>query len=162
MYSRFCARLSKALLGIAALLLVAVILSVQWQVFGRYILNDSPTWAESLALLLVLYVTAFGAAVGVRDGSHVGFETVAMMLPPAGQKVLLVICHAFVAAFGAFMAHAGWTWSSAKWGEIKPMLGVPDALDYLPLVVTGALILLFSIEHILAVLQGRKVEPSWN
>ena len=33
---------------------------VRWQVFGRYVLNDTPTWAESLALLLVLYVTMFG------------------------------------------------------------------------------------------------------
>jgi TRAP-type C4-dicarboxylate transport system permease large subunit len=38
--------------------LIAVILSVQRQVFGRYVMNDTPTWAEALALLLVLF-TAF-------------------------------------------------------------------------------------------------------
>ena len=43
--------------------------------FGRYVLNDTPTWAESLALVLVLYVTMLGAAVGVRDAGHIGLES---------------------------------------------------------------------------------------
>jgi TRAP-type C4-dicarboxylate transport system permease small subunit len=42
------------------------------QVFGRYVLNDTPSWAESTALVLVLYVTMFGAAVGVRDAGISG------------------------------------------------------------------------------------------
>ena len=55
-------------LGIAGM--IALICAVTWQVFGRYVLNDTPTWAESLALLLVLYVTMLGTAVGVRCRAH--------------------------------------------------------------------------------------------
>src|SRR5262249_50048614 len=40
--------------------LLAIVVVVAWQVFGRYVLNDTPTWAESLALVLVLYVTMLG------------------------------------------------------------------------------------------------------
>jgi hypothetical protein len=60
--------------AVAGLLLIVAV--VAWQVFGRYVLNDTPTWAESLALVLVLYVTMFGAAVGVRDAGHIGLESV--------------------------------------------------------------------------------------
>jgi TRAP-type C4-dicarboxylate transport system permease small subunit len=42
------------------------------------------------------------------------------------------------------------------------MLGVPDSVDYIPLIVAGALIVLFSIEHIVALVRGTKVEPAWN
>ena len=52
MYTRFCAALSKLSLVLAVIGLIAVILCVQWQVIGRYIFNDTPTWAEALALLL--------------------------------------------------------------------------------------------------------------
>ena len=40
------------------------------------VLNDTPTWAEALAMLIVLFVTAFGLAVGVRDAGHIGLESI--------------------------------------------------------------------------------------
>ncbi len=49
--------------------------------FGRYVLNDTPTWAESTALVLILYVTMFGAAVGVRDAGHIGLESLLILAP---------------------------------------------------------------------------------
>ena len=44
----------------------------------------------------------------------------------------------------------------------KPMLPVPDGIDYVPVIIAGALIVLFSIEHIVAILRGVEVEPAWN
>ena len=162
MYTRLCAALSKLCLMLAVVGLIAVILCVQWQVFGRYIMNDTPTWAEALALLLVLFVTAFGLAVGVRDAGHIGLESMVALLPEAWQRRIELVIHALVGLFGALMAYGGWSWALAKWTEKKPMLPVPDGIDYVPLVIAGVLIVLFSIEHILANLQGNEVEPAWN
>ncbi len=161
MYTRFCAALSKLCLMLAVVLLIAVIVSVQWQVFGRYVLNDTPTWAEALALLLVLFVTAFGLAVGVRDAGHVGLESMVAMLPTVWQRRVELLIHALVGLFGALMTYGGWVWASAKWNEKKPMLPVPDGIDYVPLMIAGVLIVLFSIEHILANVRGIEVKPSW-
>ena len=35
-------------------------------------------------------------------------------------------------------------------------------MRYAPLVLSGALIVLFSIEHIIALLRGEEVVPSWH
>src|SRR6476620_7357726 len=70
--TRFCAPLAKLLLMVAVVGLMAIVACVSFQVFGRYIMNDTPTWAEALALVLVIWVTMFGAAVGVRDAGHIG------------------------------------------------------------------------------------------
>ena len=43
-----------------------------------------------------------------------------------------------------------------------PNLGLPEAVRYVPLVLSGVLIVLFSIEHIIALLRGEEVEPSWH
>ena len=51
--------------------------------FGRYVLNDTPIWAESTALVLILYVTMLGAAVGVRDAGHIGLESLLILAPDA-------------------------------------------------------------------------------
>ena len=162
MYTRICATLSRLSLVLASIGLIAVILCVQWQVFGRYVMNDTPTWAEALAMLLVLFVTAFGLAVGVRDAGHIGLESMVALLTEAWQRRIELLIHALVGLFGGFMVYGGWIWAAAKWHEKKPMLPVPDGIDYVPLIIAGVLIVLFSIEHILANLQGKVVEPAWN
>lgn len=161
-YSRFCAFLSKASLMFAVAMLIAIIVCVQYQVVGRYVFNDTPTWAEGLALQLVLYVTALGVAVGVRDAGHIGLDSLLVLLPDALRLKAEVLIHALTALFGGIMAWSGWTWTTLKWSDIKPMMGVPVGLDYLALVVAGLLIVLFSIEHIVALLRGEEVVPAWN
>ena len=161
-YTRFCAALSKASLMLAVVGLILIILSVQFQVVGRYVFNDTPTWAESLALQLVLYVTALGVAVGVRDAGHIGLESIVALLPERWRLRLEVVIHGLVGSFGALMVTSGWMWTRLKWHDLKPMLGVPVGLDYLALVISGVLIVLFSIEHIVALLRGEDVMPAWN
>lgn len=162
MYTRLCALLSKAALVLAVIGLIGVVLCVQYQVIGRYVFNDTPTWAEALSMLLVLYVTAFGLAVGVRDAGHIGLESFVSLLPDVWQRRIEYLIHALVGLFGALMVYGGWVWTKAKWDEVKPMLGVPDAVDYIPLVIAGILIVMFSVEHILALRDGTVVEPAWN
>lgn len=162
MYTRLCAALSRLSLVLAIIGLLAVVVCVQWQVFGRYVMNDTPTWAEALAMLLVLFVTAFGLAVGVRDAGHIGLESLVALLPEHWQRRIELLIHGLIGVFGVLMVQSGWLWASAKWTEKKPMLPVPDGIDYVPLVIAGVLIVLFSIEHILANLQRRRVEPAWN
>ncbi len=48
MYTKFCAGLSRLSLMLAVAGLIAVVLCVQYQVIGRYIFNDTPTWAEAM------------------------------------------------------------------------------------------------------------------
>jgi TRAP-type C4-dicarboxylate transport system permease small subunit len=161
-FTRLCAALSKGALVLAIIGLIALILCVQYQVIGRYLLNDTPTWAEALALLLVSYVTALGVAVGVRDAGHIGLESIISLLPERLRLKLEILVHALVGLFGALMLQSGWLWTSMKWSERKPMLPVPAGMDYLPLVIAGALILLFSVEHIIALWRGTVVEPAWH
>jgi TRAP-type C4-dicarboxylate transport system permease small subunit len=98
----------------------------------------------------------------VRDAGHIGLESLVVLLPEKWQHRIEILIHALVGFFGVLMVQGGWLWMSAKWGEKKPMLPVPDGIDYLPIVIAGALIVLFSIEHIIALLKGEEVVPSWH
>ena len=162
MYTRLCAFIARTCLKLGVGGLVLLVCAVLYQVIGRYIFNDTPTWAEALSMLLVLFVTAFGLAVGVRDAGHIGLESMVALLLDRWRRRIELLIHALVGLFGFLMAQGGWMWASAKWGEKKPMLPVPDGIDYVPVVIAGVLIVLFSIEHILALLRGEEVVPSWN
>lgn len=162
MFTRMCAMISKVSLMLAVAGLIAIVVCVQYQVVGRYVFNDTPTWAEALSLLLVLYVTALGVAVGVRDAGHIGLESMAAMLPEKMRLKLEILIHLCVGVFGVLMVQNGYLWTALKWNDKKPMLSIPSGMDFLPLVIAGVLIVLFSIEHIVALLQGKEVVPAWN
>ena len=124
--------------------------------------THAPTGAGALALRRGRCVTAIGLAVGVLGAGHIGLESRVALLPPAWQRRAELLIHALVGLFGALMVKGGWVWASAKWSEKKPMLPVPDGIDYVPVMIAGTLIVLFSIEHFIATWQGKTVEPAWN
>ncbi|MDD0808708.1 TRAP transporter small permease [Curvibacter sp. RS43] len=162
MYSQICRRLARACMWLGIAGIVALIGAVSWQVIGRYVLNNTPTWAESLSLLLVLYVTMLGTAVGVRDAGHIGLESFLVLAPEKVRLKMEMLIHVLVALFGAAMA-----WSCAElaisvWEYRLPTLWISEGWKYVPATVAGALIVLFSIEHLIALAQGRELEPSWG
>lgn len=161
-FTRLCAAVARGCLKAGVAGLVLLLAAVIWQVFGRYVLNDTPTWAESSALLLVLYVTMLGCAVGVRDAGHIGMELLGPVLPARWVMPLEIAVHALTLLFGAAMA---WNCAvlllSVRTYSI-PTLGISEAWRYVPLVAAGVLIVLFSIEHIVALRRGIDVERAWH
>src|SRR5436190_22675714 len=100
----FNATVSRWCMYIAVAGLIGIVSTVAWQVFGRYVLNDTPTWAESMALVLILYVTMLGAAVGVRDAGHIGLESLLILVPESLRLKLEIVIHLLVGSFGLVMA----------------------------------------------------------
>lgn len=142
--------------------LLVIVGVVFYQVFGRYVLNSSPTWTEGVAMVLILYVTLMGAAVGVRDAGHIGLDSLLVLLPDQTRRAIELVIYLLVIVFGAAMVYNGWLLASTVASYRIPNLGWPESVRYLPLVISGGLSVLFSIEHIAAILCGTEVEPSWN
>jgi TRAP-type transport system small permease protein len=161
LYTRFCAALSRICMALGVAGLVMLIACVAYQVFGRYVLNRTPTWAESLALVVVLYVTMFGTAVGVRDAGHIGLESMLVLAPDWLRSKMELLIHVLVAVFGAVMAWNCGILVDSVWSYRLPTLGISEGWRYVPAVIAGVLIVLFSIEHIIALLRGTEVEPTW-
>jgi TRAP-type transport system small permease protein len=160
--TRTLALIAKCCLVIAVVGLVAIIVAVATQVFGRYVLNDTPTWAEALAMVLVLYVTMLGAAVGVRDAGHIGMESLLVLVPEKIRHKLELVIHALVALFGVLMAWNGVILAHSVMSYNIPTLGIPEGLNHVPVALAGVLITLFSIEHIIALVRGEEVVPAWH
>jgi TRAP-type C4-dicarboxylate transport system permease small subunit len=160
--TRFNARLARACMMACVAGLLVIVAIVAFQVFGRYVMNDSPTWTENLALVLILYVTLIGAAVGVRDAGHIGMESLLVLVPEAPRKYLEMLIHALVAVFGVAMVYNGWVLGEAVAGYKLPNIGLSEAVRYAPLVISGFLIVLFCIEHLIALVRNEEVAPAWH
>ena len=77
------------------------------------------------------------------------------------DRIELVI-HVCILLFGAAMAYNGWILGKSVMHYKIANLNLSEAVRYVPLSLSGILIVLFSIEHIIALLRGEEVEPSWH
>ncbi|MGN6827033.1 TRAP transporter small permease [Paucibacter sp. M5-1] len=162
MYTRFCAALARLCLRVGVGGMVLLVIAVLYQVIGRYVLNDTPTWAESAAVMLVLYVTMLGMAVGVRDAGHIGLESFLVLASDGVRRKMEFLIHGLVLVFGVVMAWNCALLALSVWNYKIPTLGISEAFKYAPPALAGALVTLFSLEHLLALLSDRDVEPSWH
>jgi TRAP-type C4-dicarboxylate transport system permease small subunit len=142
--------LARATIAIAAFSLCALVLILAWQVFGRYVLNDSPGWTEPLALTLMSVAALFGAAVAVRLETHFNFPTLVEMSPPPVRAALKALSRLISLAFGAALAFYGGFLMLDSWDV--PMAGapLPEGISFIGLCLGGALMALFAFERLIS------------
>ena len=146
--SRVMAALASSATALACVALVGMTLVEAWQVYARYVLNNSPSWTEPVALLLMSVAMMFGAAAGVRSESHFGFFIALHVAPPKVRLVLLSVSRLVVTAIGLVLAFWGTVLLLDDWGT--PMAGapLPQGLVFLPIGLGGLLIALFALERL--------------
>lgn len=160
--ARVLSRVSTVALWLAGTGLVAMTLIVGWQVFTRYVLNWSNAWTEPAAILLMSWFIFLGAAVGIRENYHLGFDVLLYVLPRSSKRVLRSISDVVVIAFAGGMIYYGLQLVALGWPARMPSLGFPEGVKYLPVVVGGALIILFALERLLLRWSGIEVDADVN
>ena len=148
-FSRALDILSALTVGLAGIALVGLVAMMGWLVFGRYVLNDTPTWIERAATLAILAIAMPVAAVGVRERFHLSVLGVREALPSAVQRWLAVGCDALMGLFGAGMAWWSWELVGTVANFRIPLLGISQGWTYAPMVLGGALMVLYAIEQVL-------------
>ena len=140
--------IAAVVIAIAAIALVGLVLVQSWQVFTRYVLNDSPSWTEPVTLLLLATAMGMGAAAGVHTNRHFGFYLLHDHLRPGARKLIDVLVALVIIGIGLTMA-----W----WGAILLVDGLdiraagarlPQSINYLPLSAGGALMALFALNRL--------------
>ncbi len=156
------ARLSRWTMYLACVCLVGLLSVVIYGVVLRYVFNNAPPYVEQLALLLVVSVAMFGATAGVRDAGHIGLDSLVKALPDAVQFWCKALVHVLIMVFALALLLGGWLMAVSTHSSTIPTLGISEAMRYVPVLVAGVLITLFSIEHLSAQFTGKKVTPSWH
>jgi TRAP-type C4-dicarboxylate transport system permease small subunit len=153
-------RLSTLALWLSGTGLVAMTLIVGWQVFTRYVLNWSNAWTEPAAIQLMSWFIFLGAAVGVRESFHLGFDVLLYVLPKGSKRALRTVSDVVVIGFSLGMIVYGMNLVILSWPARMPSLGIPEGSKYLSVVAGGALILLFTLERIALRFSGVDVDKN--
>ena len=131
----------------AALVLMTIIFG--WLVFGRYVLNSTPTWVEQVSLLLVVYIGFLGASVGVHRKTHLGVSVFREMSPKPVQRLFDFMSYSILAVFGLVMVVYGYKLTVFKWTTDIPLIHVSEGWRSLPILLSGIFVFLSSIGHLI-------------
>jgi TRAP-type C4-dicarboxylate transport system permease small subunit len=132
--------------GTALVLISAVI---PWAVYTRYVLNSAASWPEPAAVLLTIVLTFIGSAACYRRRQHMNLSYVVVMLPAPLRAAAELLAELLVAAMALFFAVYGAKLVAATaHNTIADFPWLSVGVTYLPIPISGAVLLLFVIERI--------------
>ena len=146
-------RLSLWVSGTAMVVLTVIF---GWLVFGRYVLNATPTWVEQVSLLLVILIGFVGASTGVHERSHLGVSFFRDIAPRPLQRAMDFLVYLIMAVFGSIMMVQTYKLVLFKWSTEIPLINVPEGLRAVPLTFCGAACLIYSVGHLIRFFLDRK------
>lgn len=124
-------------LGLTAISFAAVI----W----RYGFNSSLIWSEELTRYMFVWVVFLGAAIGVRQRTHIAVDLSLGRLGPRGDAVLTWIERLATLAFAGFVAVPGWTFVVVGMGNRSAAMEIPMGLVYAAPVVGSLLMVVYAL-----------------
>ena len=141
---RYC-QLIRVVMVISLALMVVLVLG---NVFLRYAFNSGITVSEELSRWLFVWVTFLGTIVAMKEGAHLGTDTLISRLPLSGQKVCFLLAH-------IAMLFACWLLFQGSWDQVlinidttSPVMEISMAWILacgLVLSVSGAVILISQV-----------------
>lgn len=155
-------RLSRWAMWVASACVIGLVIDVDYGVIMRYGFHEAPPFMEEVALLLSIAVAMFGASAGVRDAGHIGVDSLVGLLPEKLRFWVGVGAGSLTGLFALCMLVGSSMMVHETHEHTIPTLGISEAYRYVPPIIAGVLIIMFSIEHLIAMFKNEKVVSSWH
>jgi TRAP-type C4-dicarboxylate transport system permease small subunit len=130
---------------IATILLFIMLVITFCQVVLRYVFNNPTSWAGEFTLVMLIWFGFISIAIGVWEKKHMAIEFLYNKFNKLGRKILVVIHQILMAGFSALMVYYGFQLIMNAAGKIMPASQISRTLLYIPLLLSGILIFLYSI-----------------
>jgi C4-dicarboxylate transporter DctQ subunit len=118
-----------SLMGAATLVIFAAVL--HRSLSGVPLIQDAMvrldvSWAQELCIYMFVWMAKFGAAYGVRQGTHVGVDVLVRKLPPSKARWLVLFGLAGGAVFTGIVGTlgAGFVWDNGAHYAFFHLLGI--------------------------------------
>lgn len=142
-------RFVETVLVIIFALLVADVL---WQVFGRYVLNASPSFTEEFARFALIWLSVLGAAYLSGQKAHLAMDFLLQKLNEEDKKARLKIIEGFVLVFALVVMVIGGgnlVYTTLLLGQLSPAMSISLGLVYIIIPISGLLMIFYALYHIL-------------
>ncbi|HUF80545.1 MAG TPA: TRAP transporter small permease [Burkholderiales bacterium] len=136
-------------------MLLAICIIVFAGVFFRYFLHIGLGWTEELARYLQIWMTFVGATVAVKRWAHFQLTLIQQWIPTGAGLFTRVFAIAVVMALAAMLVKNGVDITRVAWNQSSPVMGWRIGYLYLIAPISGTLMLLFCVRHLVAAVRAR-------
>jgi len=105
-------------------------LAVSAQFFTRYVLNDSFTWTEEVAIYFNVVVVFLGSALCVRLDRHIQVDFLYRYLPVSIGRALATIVDLIRICFLAFLSFLTWRFIGIVGNDTMATIEIPKTIPY--------------------------------
>jgi TRAP-type C4-dicarboxylate transport system permease small subunit len=125
---------------ILILLMVGLTVIVAMAVIYRKVLEDSLSWYDEVASIMLIWITYYGAALAALRRKHIGFDGFLLSLPERPRLVAFIISEALIIGFFALFAYGGWLVFQVVAGDnLISLTWVPQQLPHSVIPIGGML-----------------------
>lgn len=121
--------------------MVAMVIMVFGNVVLRYVFNSGITVSDEMSRYCFIWLTYLGAMVAMREGGHLGVDTLIKHLGLTGKKVCLFVSEALMLFCNALFLLGTWKMHDLQVTNVSPVVGI-------------SMIWVFGIGYIVAVVMG--------
>ncbi|MDT3679238.1 MAG: TRAP transporter small permease [Burkholderiaceae bacterium] len=118
-------------------------------VFFRYVLRDSLSWTDEVAMFCFSWIVFLAAALLVRESGHVRVELIENYLPNRAARGLRIFIDLLILITGVYLVWTGWNLMILTVGQLSPAVRYPIWTRNLSLPVSGLLMALFATSNLL-------------
>jgi len=129
-----------------------MVINVLWQVFTRYLSDTPSSFTDELSRYLMIWLGILGAAYVSGKNMHVAIDYLPSKLNEKSRKRLAIFVHLVVLLFAFFALVIGGSrlvYISYILGQTTAALGMPLAVVYLVLPLSGLLIVYYKLADLL-------------
>jgi TRAP-type C4-dicarboxylate transport system permease small subunit len=135
-------------------MLVAICVIVLMGVVFRYFLHIGLGWTDEAARYLQVWMTFVGATVAVKRWSHFQLAIVHQWIPHGAHRYFRIVAILALMVLAGVMIRFGIDITRVSWNQVSPMMGWNIGYLYLVVPLSGALMVLFALRHLVSALRG--------
>ncbi|MFO8056832.1 MAG: TRAP transporter small permease [bacterium] len=134
---------------ITVILLTVMVVFYSFEITMRTFTDFTPAWAKEVVLLSMVWMGCLGSAVLHRERGHITLEFLVDRFLPRARGYVLIMVDVLILVFSGFLLYGGIVVVIELMGQARPGTNLPVGVSYLPLAVTGLLLILAAFEHLM-------------
>jgi len=140
---------------LVVLCLAAMVVMVFGNVVLRYGFNSGILISEEMSRYCFIWLTYIGAMVAMREGGHLGVDTLVKHLPVAGRKTCLFLSESLMLMCNGLFFWGTWKMHDLQVTNVSPVAGISMIWVYGIGYVVGVVMSLINLDVLYRLLAGR-------